>query len=1181
MKKGLVLLYVTCLVSFCASSQTTNGDPATILFETYQSHMQSEQYEKARLLLKSNKPIFDVEVNGEEIYRVYFGATAMLSYLKTQNIDSLIADLSCINYFMTRLLEEPSSIAPADMWGNLYGFSVIYKDLNDTKIETIYQFANEYYKSFPTEDNRAYYSVLENTFTYYVNKERFQEAIDIIHKCYNFLISNNDSSILVPSVLYCAGRLYLYKFDNAKMAKQCLSQSYNLFQNFKNDIHNNKDYYYLLTDLSTVYFNEVNLKESYDYATQLLNILEEDGITQGEFYFTALLLLTNSADNYKDLVKYAELAYKASEYLPNDDDNRKKAIQKLKWAYAAANTPISQQIDLSQYNEILSSGNFDDNSSLSFMKATTDYEKGDFESAKKEFMKVIEYYEANDDIFNDYEYSRSIVSMISICNTEGNVPLGDQLFWRASNFYEKSGHKCNYTRHLYSAAGLLHYSIADYHTARNYLEESLRLFNLIGDDISMDYALTLNNLALVCIELGDKLKAKICLDESKDLIDGFVKRNDKQSLPIQLDIMSNIGEMYNRLDNRSDAIKIFKDILSYCESGEKYNEPKISALINLANVFIVNGQYDEAKEYLLQLKNLPMADKTRMRTVEEWLCLKSFTNDESAIEDLASFISYIRDDIASVFGTFTDTERENYWDSMSNAMSTMCNFLADTYPASRAVTYAYDNALFCKGLLLKSTKLLDDIVRNESDVTLQQKYQQMKLLEKNISSKSTPSDSIQKYYQDISQLKKQVLLSIPNFNQRLQSSFSTVTDVQGMMDENDIAIEFVIVPRLIRYGQSEEYYSALILLKNDNTPKIVTLCKVDSLRTLMNAENPNDQTFINGIYGQNDEQLYDLIWKKLEPELKDGANIYYSPSGYINSINLGAIAHNGIRMDNRYNLYQVSTTAEIGNLKKGTANISSATIYGDIDYGATMTEMAYNARTYSSRGLSLENHIRGDFATRAWGPLAYTREEAQIVNNMFLSNKKETKLLMGTIANEESFKAMNGCAPDVIHIATHGFYFKDKKNTPTDFFKSITTLTKKSSSMLYSGLLFAGANNAWINDTISPEIEDGILTAQEIGQMDLSNTAIVVLSACQTARGDIDNTNGVFGLQRGFKQAGAKTIVMSLWEVPDAETCELMTEFYRILLSGVEKHEAFKQAQKELRSRKPEPYYWAAFVLLD
>lgn len=1177
MKKARILLYVICLGSLCGVAQTTNYDPSTIFLAQYQNLMRSERFEEARHLLESNKPLFDAEENGEQLYSVFIGTVAIGAYMKTRSIDSLMNDLPHINNYMSILLDSPSSLDPSSMWGNLSSFSLIYKDINDPRIETIYQFADEYYKTHPSEDYLIYRYILNNTLEYYITVGRFQEALEITEKIYDILIKNNDSSILVPNILYIAGRLYLHKFDNAKMAKHCLSQSYKLYQDFKNELHNNEDYYYLLSDLSTVYFNEVKLKESFEYAMQLLNILEEDGITQGEFYFVALLLLTNAADNYKDMVNYAELAYKASLYLPEDDENRRTAIQKLKWAYAVADIPSNQQIHLNKFNKIIDTGH-----KLLFMEAITDYESGDLESAKQKFLKVISYHETNGDVFDDYEYSRSIIMMIAICNTEGNVPLGDQIFWRASNYYETSGRKCKYTHHLYCAAGLLHYSIGDYQTARDYLEESLRLFNLIGDDESMDYALTLNNLALVYIELGEKLKAKICLEESKDLVDTFVKRNDKQSLPIQLLIMSNVGEMYFKIGYTSEAIRIHKEVLSYCESDEKYNDAKANTLYSLVSVLIAKEQYDEAKEYLLQLTELPLNIRMKMTALEARLCLKNYTNDETAIDDLLTFNSYIRDDISSVFGTFTEIERENYWDSMSNAMSVENNYLADKYPTSKAVTYAYDNALFCKGLLLRSTKLLDEIVRNESDETLQQMYQQMKLLEKKISSKSTPSDSIPSYYRDISQLKKQILLSIPNFNTRLQSSFVTVSDVQTMMDENDIAIEFIIIPRLIKYGQSEDFYGALILRKNDNMPRIVTLCLVDSLKGLMNAKNPNDDAFINGIYGLNDERLYHLIWEILEPELKENANVYYSPAGYINSINLGAIAHNGERMANRYNLYQVSSTAEIQNVKNTEDfPIDSAVIYGDIDYGATLSEMAYNARTYSSRGTSQTVHNRGDFATRAWGPLAYTREEAQTVNDMFLSHHKESKLLMGATANEESFKAMNGCAPNVIHIATHGFYFEDKKNTPTDFFKSLTTLTRKGSSMLYSGLLFAGANNAWINDSISPDVEDGILTAQEIGQMDLSNADIVVLSACQTALGDIDKLNGVFGLQRGLKQAGAKTLVMSLWEVPDAETCELMTEFYRILLSGVEKHEAFRQAQKKLQQHKPDPYYWAAFVLLD
>ena len=135
--------------------------------------------------------------------------------------------------------------------------------------------------------------------------------------------------------------------------------------------------------------------------------------------------------------------------------------------------------------------------------------------------------------------------------------------------------------------------------------------------------------------------------------------------------------------------------------------------------------------------------------------------------------------------------------------------------------------------------------------------------------------------------------------------------------------------------------------------------------------------------------------------------------------------------------------------------------------------------------------------------------------------------------------------------------------------------------MLYTGLLFSGANNAWVGGNVIEGAEDGILTADEISRLDMSNTKLLVLSACETGRGIIDMVDGVFGLQRGFKKAGVGTIVMSLWKVPDRATQILMTTFYKSLLAGIAPRHALKAAKDKVKEFYQEPYYWASFVVLD
>lgn len=131
-----------------------------------------------------------------------------------------------------------------------------------------------------------------------------------------------------------------------------------------------------------------------------------------------------------------------------------------------------------------------------------------------------------------------------------------------------------------------------------------------------------------------------------------------------------------------------------------------------------------------------------------------------------------------------------------------------------------------------------------------------------------------------------------------------------------------------------------------------------------------------------------------------------------------------------------------------------------------------------------------------------------------------------------------------------------------------------------SGLLFAGANNSWKGKP-AEGLEDGILTAYEASNVVLTNTKLVTLSACETGLGDIKGSEGVYGLQRAFKMAGAEYLLMSLWKVPDAETAEFMEHFYGKWFSGGTIEAAFQETQHYMKRRYPgTPYKWAAFVLI-
>lgn len=214
-----------------------------------------------------------------------------------------------------------------------------------------------------------------------------------------------------------------------------------------------------------------------------------------------------------------------------------------------------------------------------------------------------------------------------------------------------------------------------------------------------------------------------------------------------------------------------------------------------------------------------------------------------------------------------------------------------------------------------------------------------------------------------------------------------------------------------------------------------------------------------------------------------------------------------------------------------------------------------------------------------------TLEEAQNIVKCFTTNNNigKANLITGKKATETSLKALSGSKIKVMHIGTHGFYEVESEDQRTITFYSDINYSEEDKALLRSGLLFAVAQNFFDGTKLPDDVEDGILTSQEISYLDFYGLDLITLSACQTAQGDI-TSDGVFGLQRGFKKAGAKSILMSLCKVDDKATNKLMTEFYSDWISkNMSKYDALEAAKRTVRNTKgcEDSKYWAAFILLD
>jgi CHAT domain-containing protein len=250
-------------------------------------------------------------------------------------------------------------------------------------------------------------------------------------------------------------------------------------------------------------------------------------------------------------------------------------------------------------------------------------------------------------------------------------------------------------------------------------------------------------------------------------------------------------------------------------------------------------------------------------------------------------------------------------------------------------------------------------------------------------------------------------------------------------------------------------------------------------------------------------------------------------------------------------------------------------------------------RSYTPKTFS---HVINSLNYSPWKNLSGAKEEIHNLQNLFNTPSIDVQFVQGNAATEEVFKGLSGKSPKVIHIATHGFFFKNQYSTQTK--EEVSNSPKKVNPffrdmylnqyeialnpLLRSGLILAGGNYAWQYGDNPYEAEDGILTALEISNLDLSNTDLVVLSACETGLGDVESSEGIYGLQRAFKMAGVNSIIMSLWQVPDKETAEFMTNFYENWLSNQSARQAFKTTQLQMAKKyRTEPEKWAGFVYFE
>ena len=623
-----------------------------------------------------------------------------------------------------------------------------------------------------------------------------------------------------------------------------------------------------------------------------------------------------------------------------------------------------------------------------------------------------------------------------------------------------------------------------------------------------------------------------------------------------------IGDYYFHIQlDKDKALKYYRESI---DGLDKKTIEYAMGCGRIANLYESMGNYKQAVAY--QKQNFDIAKRfisdkdIELSTVLMSLSWLHFKIQEypQAFQSAKERFDILRHHINSLFNTMNESDRMSLSFRYRMSAFDICRLLP-VYPTEDVTQAAYDAALYYKGLLLRSSNRIRESIYNSNDNALKDNYAELVRLKQQQQIMQVAWEAYNKGDMDLYNKIQEIYARINNLDSWLTQNSAEIrnakkeqeikwTNVRDKLQNNELAIEF------ITFWDSVDYkYGALLLKKDFKTPVYVHLFDEKQLADLI-EECGKD---MNKLYKIKGEQLYDMIWKPIEVHLQNVKTIYYSPVKKLYSISFNALPipnqNKNETLNELYDFRMLSRTSEIVEPHIFSKSNIKAELYGDVDYG--------NGR---------------------WG-YVWTKVNVTSLRDLLKqSNKIETlNVYTDSTATEATFRKNSGNSATWLYLITHGEFEEIKEDKDDKLFSNRFGEVRRD-PMNRTMLIMANANEAWGKVDMQPYESDGVLLASEIANLNLEKTDLLVLAACKTGLGEENETEGIFGLQRAFKLAGVKTIVMTLWEVEVGVTREFMNEFYNNLINGLDKHQSFKNAIDYLKNNGyNNPKDWAGFVMLD
>ena len=525
-------------------------------------------------------------------------------------------------------------------------------------------------------------------------------------------------------------------------------------------------------------------------------------------------------------------------------------------------------------------------------------------------------------------------------------------------------------------------------------------------------------------------------------------------------------------------------------------------------------------------------------------------------------------------------DREGYWSKMLDILAPMTSFALDGKQFNSEFTAScYNSLLMSKGFLLDSERSMDDIIRKEGNELDKARYDsiiklnsKIEVLKKN----KVYNDSIRIVLNNVSRLEGLLMAECTALKKITAFLDVDYNKVKTSLGEREVLIDFTdFITNVGVPNVGVRRYAAYIINKEQQYPHLKQIFDDVEIEKL----GINHPSFYYDAYYS--EKILKILWEPLEEFVNKGDTIYYVPSQLLFQVCLESLPlKDGTLLGDHYNFVRLSSAREITK-RQGTGHLTtnnaSAVLYGGLQYDVGVDAMSKNAKRYDISSVPIS---RGDTLARgeAKRELIYSKKEITQIGKILKQNKFRVTPYSDDKGSAESLLSLHGNAPQVLHLATHGFYFTPKQA------QEVAYLDGYQDAMSLSGLIMSGGNAGWTNKKLPEGVSGGVLTANQIACLDLSNTEMAVLSACQSGQGKATE-EGLYGLQRAFKKAGVGTMVMTLWNVDDDIAAEFMIKFYEYLASEEckwDKHKAFNKAKSDMyKSYKDKPEHWAVFMMLD